>query len=238
MVDKTPGRIRRMFGQIAPRYDRMNHLLSMQTDRYWRFRTVRIVPPQGSAPILDVCCGTGDLAFAYRRRAHASAPVVATDFCHEMLRVARKRLERSKLDNMTFLEADTLHLPFRADTFQIVSVAFGLRNVVDTDGGLAEMTRVCRPGGHVAVLEFSMPTWGPARAAYSWYFRNVLPRLGQWLARNDQEAYHYLPDSVGQFPQGEALLERMRHAGLIDVRQHRFTMGVATLYVGTKGESP
>ena len=238
MVDKTPGRIRRMFGQIAPRYDRMNHLLSMQTDRYWRFRTVRIVPPQGSAPILDVCCGTGDLAFAYRRRSDASAPVVATDFCHEMLCVARKRLERSKLDRMTFLEADTLHLPFRADTFQIVSVAFGLRNVVDTDGGLAEMTRVCRPGGHVAVLEFSMPTWKPARAAYGWYFRNVLPRLGQWLARNDQEAYHYLPDSVGQFPQGEALLDRMRHAGLIDVRQHRFTMGVATLYVGTKGESP
>jgi len=235
MVDKNPNRIRRMFGQIAPRYDRMNHLLSLQTDRYWRYRTVRLVPPRGTAPILDVCCGTGDLALAYRRRADRKAVVVGSDFCREMLRIARRRREQSDLAGIDFVEADTLRLPFPDDLFQIVSVAFGLRNVADTDGGLREMTRVCQPRGRVAVLEFSMPSWQPGRALYGWYFRHILPRLGQWLARNDQDAYHYLPDSVGQFPQGEALLERMRRAGLHDVRQYRFTMGVATLYTGRKG---
>jgi demethylmenaquinone methyltransferase/2-methoxy-6-polyprenyl-1,4-benzoquinol methylase len=113
-------------------------------------------------------------------------------------------------------------------------VAFGLRNVTDTDRGLQEMARVCRPGGRVAVLEFSMPTARPLRAVYSWYFRHVLPRVGEAIARNRQGAYNYLPTSVGEFPQGEALAERMRAAGLARVDVHRFTFGIATLYVGEK----
>lgn len=236
MVDKSAARVRRMFGQIAHRYDRMNHLLSLQVDRYWRWRTVRRVAPAGRAPVLDVCTGTGDLAFAYRRRAAESVDVVATDFCHEMLEVASRRLARARHSRrLAFLEADTQALPFADNTFQIVSVAFGLRNVADTDRGLREMTRVCHPGGQVAVLEFSMPRRFPVRQLYAWYFRHVLPRLGQWLARNDQEAYNYLPESVGEFPSYEALVERMEDAGLTSVRYYPLTFGIATLYVGVKG---
>lgn len=236
IVDKSGERVRRMFGEIAPKYDRMNHLLSMNVDKYWRWRTVRIVRPTGDAPILDVCTGTGDLAFAFSRASGGEAPVVGADFCPEMLRIAEQKKRQRRLDDdrLRFVEADTQRLPFDDDHFQIVSVAFGLRNVADTDRGLSEMTRVCRPGGKVAVLEFSMPRWQPFRGLYGWYFRNVLPRVGQWLARNNESAYEYLPSSVGEFPMGEELAQRMRDAGLGTVRYYPFTLGVATLYVGEK----
>lgn len=234
-VDKSEARVRRMFGEIADRYDFLNHLLSLNVDRYWRWRTVRSVPPQGDAPILDLCTGTGDLALAYYRASRSAAPVVAADFCHEMLALGdQKRMRAGINGRVTFVEADAQRLPFPDNHFQIVSVAFGLRNVTDTDRGLAEMARVCRPGGHVAVLEFSMPRWQPFRAIYGWYFRHVLPRIGQWLARNRHSAYEYLPQSVGEFPQDEALAAKMRAAGLSSVRWQSLTLGIATLYVGQK----
>ena len=234
-LDKSTARIQEMFGEIAGRYDFLNRLLSLGIDRSWRRKTVKIVPPVGDAPILDVCTGTADLALAYWRAAKKKVPVVGTDFCRPMLAIAQEKCRRAgALERITLLEADTLRLPFSDDTFQIVSVAFGLRNVADTDAGLREMTRVCRPGGRVAILEFSTPTVWPLGAVYGWYFRNVLPRIGQALARNRQAAYNYLPQSVGRFPQGEALAERMRAAGLGDVRWRAFTFGVATLYWGKK----
>jgi demethylmenaquinone methyltransferase/2-methoxy-6-polyprenyl-1,4-benzoquinol methylase len=227
-----------MFGQIARRYDALNCILSFGIDRYWRWRTVQIVAPSGSLPILDVCTGTGDLAFAYTAVCigqKLSASVIGADFCHEMLEIARKKAERVGVDaRITFIEADAQNLPVPSDAFQIVCVAFGLRNVADTDRGLAEMTRACAPDGHVAVLEFSTPTWQPFKAIYGWYFRHVLPRIGKILARDSADAYEYLPTSVGEFPQGEALADRMRAAGLTDVRRYPLTLGVATLYVGTK----
>jgi demethylmenaquinone methyltransferase/2-methoxy-6-polyprenyl-1,4-benzoquinol methylase len=227
-----------MFGQIAPRYDFLNHLLSLGIDRYWRWRTVRRVQPEGTLPILDVCTGTGDLALAFDRAAGSKLRIVAADFCHEMLQIGRQKAADCGADQrITFLEADTQSLPLPSDAFQIVSVAFGLRNVADTNGGLAEMVRVAAPGGRIAVLEFSSPTWRPFKAAYGWYFRRVLPRIGQFVARNTTAAYEYLPASVGQFPQGEALAERMRAAGLTDVSCYPLTLGVATLYVGTKAVS-
>jgi demethylmenaquinone methyltransferase/2-methoxy-6-polyprenyl-1,4-benzoquinol methylase len=234
-VDKSPERVRQMFGQIARRYDFLNHLLSLGIDHYWRWRTVRRVRPTGQLPILDVCTGTGDLALAFDRAAGRKLNVVATDFCHEMLAIGREKAAKAgAAERITFLEADTQSLPLPSDSFQIVSVAFGLRNVADTDRGLAEMVRVAAPGGRIAVLEFSTPQWQPFKASYGWYFRNVLPRIGQFLARNSTAAYEYLPESVGQFPQGEALAARMRAAGLTDVRCYPLTLGVATLYVGTK----
>lgn len=237
-VDKSSDRVRRMFGQIARRYDFLNHLLSLGIDRYWRWRTVRIVRPSGTRPILDVCTGTGDLALAYDRAAGGSTSIVGADFCHEMLEIAReKAAKRGAASRVIFVEADAQELPVPSNWFQIVCVAFGLRNVADTNRGLAEMTRACAPGGHVAVLEFSTPTLQPFKALYGWYFRNMLPRIGQFFARNSAGAYEYLPASVGEFPQGEALLERMRAAGLTDVRRYPLTLGVSTLYVGRKAVS-
>ena len=234
-IDKSGTRVRQMFSEIAGNYDRMNHLLSMNIDKYWRWRTVKIVPPSGLHPILDVCTGTGDLALAYYKAADGKVQIEATDFCPEMLEVGEVKKKKLGINGQVrFQEADTQKLPFEDDTFQIVSVAFGLRNVADTDLGLREMTRVCGPGGKVAILEFSQPRWQPFRGVYQFYFKNILPRVGQALAKNKQDAYKYLPDSVGEFPHGEALAEKMRAAGLKDVFFKPLTFGVATLYVGTK----
>lgn len=234
-VDKSPDRVRRMFGQIAGRYDFLNHLLSLGIDLYWRRRTVRLVPPNGRLPILDVCTGTGDLALAYDRAAGGRTPIVAADFCHEMLAIGREKARRAGAGSrITFIEADAQSLPLPSEAFQIVCVAFGLRNVAETDRGLAEMTRVCASGGRVAVLEFSTPAKQPFKSMYGWYFRHILPRIGQLFSRNSSAAYEYLPTSVGEFPQGEALSARMGVAGLTDLRRYPLTFGIATLYVGTK----
>jgi demethylmenaquinone methyltransferase / 2-methoxy-6-polyprenyl-1,4-benzoquinol methylase len=234
-IDKSSARVRQMFGEIAGRYDFLNRVLSLGIDRSWRRRTVKLAPPIGTAPILDACTGTADLALAYWRAGGGKVPVVGTDFCQPMLEIGREKCRRTgALEQITLLEADTQALPFPNDTFQIVCVAFGLRNVSDTGAGLREMARVCRPGGRVVVLEFSTPTAWPLGTVYAWYFRHVLPRIGQALARNTQAAYNYLPQSVGHFPQGEALAEQMRAAGLGKVWLRPFTFGVATLYVGEK----
>lgn len=224
-----------MFGEIAPRYDLLNHLLSLNVDRYWRWRTVRRVAPQGEAPILDLCTGTGDLALAYARGNGPPVDILAADFCHEMLVVARRKAQRTGLaQRVQFIEADASRLPLPDGRFQIVCVAFGLRNVQDTDRGLSEMVRVCQPGGRVAVLEFSQPTWQPFKAVYQFYFRFVLPAIGQLMARNRHRAYNYLPASVAEFPSGPALVRRMEQAGLRDVSYEPLTFGIATLYVGTR----
>ncbi len=227
-----------MFGEISGRYDVMNHVLSGGTDYYWRWRTIRRVAPEGTSPILDVCTGTGDLALAYWRKYGGRIEVIGTDFTPEMLRIAERKRDARPLGTdaagLTFLEADTQHLPFDDDRFQIVSVAFGLRNVADTHAGLREMLRVCQPGGRVAVLEFSLPGNPILRWGYLKYFKYVLPRIGQWFARNQQAAYNYLPASVSEFPYGAALAEVMREVGMTDVTWTPLTFGVATLYVGRK----
>ena len=235
-VDKSSDRVRQMFGQIAGRYDFLNHLLSSGIDHYWRWQTVRRVPPRGELPILDLCTGTGDLAFAYDRAAGRPRENRRRRFLPRNARDRSPQGPRKPVADgrITFLEADAEALPLPTGAFQIVAVAFGLRNVADTDRGLAEMVRVTAPGGRVAVLEFSSPTREPFKSVYGWYFRHVLPRIGQFVARNSSSAYEYLPASVGEFPQGEALAERMRAAGLTDVRCYPLTFGVATLYVGTK----
>src|SRR5438552_2697064 len=186
-----------MFSAIAPSYDLLNHLLSCNIDKYWRWRTTRLVPPaltpnssprgrgeeesglfpggergEMPAPILDLCTGTGDLALAYDRAASGKVPIVGADFCHEMLVRAEAKAKRKKADQrIRFLEADAQHLPFPSDMFQIATVAFGLRNVTDTDKGIAEMVRVTQPGGKVAILEFSQPRGLLMGPLYRFYFR-------------------------------------------------------------------
>ena len=166
-LDKSSARIRQMFAQIAGRYDLLNHLLSLGIDRRWRRRTVRLAPPDGETKwILDLCTGTADLALAYGRASGPGVRIIGADFCRPMLAIARDKCRRvGAAGQIALVEADALQLPFGDDRFDIVCVAFGLRNVSNLDGGLREMVRVCRPGGRVAVLEFPPPgagCWGPS----------------------------------------------------------------------------
>ena len=236
-IDKSSARVRQMFGEIAGRYDLLNHLLSLGIDRSWRRRTVRLVPPakatgrsSTSAPARPTWrWPTGG-------RARGGLRIVGADFCRPMLAIGREKCRRAGAaePESRLLEADALHLPFADDTFQIVCVAFGLRNVSDTDRGLREMARVCRPGGRVAVLEFSMPTRVAAGPLYGWYFRRVLaadrPGAGEEPPRG-------LQLSSGQrravSPRPRPWLSGCGRPGS-GRRVYRFTFGVCTLYVGRK----
>lgn len=235
LLDKREPRIRRMFGHIAPSYDFLNHLLSLNVDHYWRWRATKLVRPEGNDPILDLCTGTGDLALAFDRAAQGGTAIVGADFCHEMLVLAGTKIgRRHAASRIRLVEADAQRLPLPDNLFQITTVAFGLRNVTDTDRGLAEMVRVTRPGGKIAILEFSRPRGRLFGWLYRWYFRNVLPLVGQLISRSKDNAYRYLPASVQEFPDGEDLAQRLRRHGLRDVAWHPLTFGIATLYVGTK----
>lgn len=225
-----------MFAEIAPRYDLMNHLLSLNIDKLWRSKTIRILKLRERVPVLDTCTGTGDLALSISAQLGNDTEVVGSDFCREMLTIAREkqRSRPTELPRLSFVEADTQALPFQSDYFQAVTVAFGLRNVADTELGLREMMRVCQSGGQVAVLEFSKPTMFGLSHAYNAYFKYILPRVGQSMAKNGSAAYEYLPQSVQEFPSGEELAKVMRGIGLTDVRMYTMTFGVVTLYVGRK----
>jgi demethylmenaquinone methyltransferase/2-methoxy-6-polyprenyl-1,4-benzoquinol methylase len=234
LLDRREVRIRRMFDGIAPRYDLLNHLLSLNVDKAWRRRVTRMVPAT-TGPVLDLCTGTGDLAFEYDRVCDGRVPIVGADFSGAMLTQAvEKSRRRGSHPRIRFVQADAQQLPFADNTFQVVTVAFGLRNVTNTERGLAEMARVCRPGGRVAVLEFSRPQHWLFGRAYRAYFRYLLPFVGQLFSRSGEKAYVYLPASVMEFPDGEALADRMRLVGMRDVTFTPLSFGIATLYVGTK----
>jgi demethylmenaquinone methyltransferase/2-methoxy-6-polyprenyl-1,4-benzoquinol methylase len=233
-VDKTGQRIQKMFGEIAPRYDLLNHVLSMNIDRRWRKFTVdklRLIP---GVPVLDACTGTGDLALEIATRHRGQFKVIGSDFCLPMLQLARKKGKDAgfSTDQLEFIEADTLQLPFDSDTFQATTVAFGLRNVSDTLGGLRELARVTKRGGEVAILEFSKPTAPGLKQAYEFYFLNILPKIGQSIAFNRESAYSYLPESVMEFPSGEGLVELMKEALIVDVVVYPLTFGISSLYLG------
>jgi len=222
-----------MFAEIAPRYDLVNRLLSGGIDTLWRRTTVRRAPPPAQGAILDVCCGTGDLALAYAAKAGSGVRIVASDFCRPMLDRGEEKARRAGRP-IEWIEADAMALPFGAAEFDLVTVAFGLRNIADTARGLAEMARVTRPGGRLAILEFSLPRFAPIRIGYLWYFRNVLPRLGNAVARNRSDAYSYLNQSVEEFPSGERLAGLVRGAGFDDVVMIPLSFGIATLTIATR----
>ncbi len=234
-VDKSDQRVRAMFASIAGRYDLLNHLLSFNIDRSWRRFTTRCVPPVPGVPVLDCCTGTADLALEYHRAGKGLSPVIGSDFCREMLQLGHRKVQDAGASkNIVLVEGDTQRLPLPGDTFGVVTVAFGLRNVRDTTRGIDEMIRVARPGGTVAILEFSRPRGKILGGLYLAFFRQILPRVGQALAPNGQGAYHYLPASVLQFPDGEDMLALLVSRGLTSVRQHPLTCGIATLYTGVK----
>jgi len=225
--------INRIFAAVAPRYDFLNHLLSFGFDRRWRRRTAARLSATLAHPdarALDLCAGTGDLALEIARV--TPGIVWASDFCHPMLQLAQAKARRDSR-RLQLLGADTLRLPFAEGTFDVVSAAFGFRNLANYRRGLEEMRRVLKPRGVVAILEFSLPQSGLVREIYRFYFRRILPRLGNWLS-GVQGPYSYLPASVELFPDCDEFAEWMRAAGFGEVRYERWTGGTVALHTGIR----
>jgi demethylmenaquinone methyltransferase/2-methoxy-6-polyprenyl-1,4-benzoquinol methylase len=224
--------VRGMFGRVAPHYDFLNHLLSFNMDRYWRayaVRRVRHILDRPGAHVLDLCCGTGDLSLALARRSRSV--VLGSDFCHPMLVSAQGKVEQ-RLARVALCESDALHLPVRDNSMDLVTVAFGFRNLADYAAGLAEMRRVLRPGGVMAILEFSQPPNALFRAVNNVYSGRILPWIGG-LVSGQPDAYTYLPDSVRKFPAAPELAEDMRRAGFQTVSYDYLTVGTVALHLGT-----
>jgi demethylmenaquinone methyltransferase / 2-methoxy-6-polyprenyl-1,4-benzoquinol methylase len=258
-------RVREMFTQIAPRYDLLNHLLSLEMDRIWRARTAKILQPileQEDAKILDLCCGTGDLAFALGRR--AKGRVWGADFAHTMLVRARgKALAEVASDKwrvasgksaplkskgaapeegssgaprqwtIPFVESDALQLPFADRSFDLLTAAFGFRNLANYEAGLLEIRRVLKAGGTIAILEFTEPKPGWFGDLYRWYFRAVLPKIGAMIS-GDKSAYTYLPKSVARFFPPRELSELMIGSGFESAEARLWTGGTVALHTGRK----
>lgn len=228
-------RVREMFTRIAPRYDLLNHLLSGQMDRLWRARVAREMRPilqRPDAVVLDLCCGTGDLAFALGRRSHAK--IIGADFSHTMLLRAREKAAHTNGGSrMEFFEADALRLPFADASFDLLTAAFGFRNLANYEDGLREMLRLLKPGGTLGILEFAEPAPGMLGDLYRFYTRSVLPKIGG-LISGDKDAYAYLPKSVARFFLPEELAELMRSMGFVHVRYVLMTLGSVALHVGVK----
>lgn len=223
--------VRGMFSAIAPRYDLLNHLLSLNTDRRWRRQAIDALGWQAAphGTYLDLCAGTLDLAMALARRPGFRGRVVGADFALPMLRLGRR-----KAPDLRALGADALDLPFAERTFDGCMVAFGVRNLADLDRGLGEIARVLKPAARAVILDFALPSAWPIRPLYLFYFRRVLPRVGRLVSKH-MSAYQYLPDSVADFPTPEALAERLAAAGFSRVAFQRLTFGIATLVWGLKG---
>jgi demethylmenaquinone methyltransferase / 2-methoxy-6-polyprenyl-1,4-benzoquinol methylase len=228
--------VREMFTSIAPRYDLLNHVLSFNIDRLWWGRTARkfeAILQRPGARVLDLCCGTGDMAFALRRRAGSgSARIMGADFSHAMLQRAAEKGRGTTLRPLQWIEADALRLPFPDGYFHLVTSAFGFRNLADYDAGLREIARVLAPGGECGILDFGEPG-GLIGRCYRVYFKKVLPAVGTVIS-GVRGPYAYLPASVERFPSPEEMLERMRRAGFRDASWTPYTFGVAGLYRGVK----
>jgi len=226
-------KIQKMFGAIAPRYDFLNRLLSFGIDRRWRTKAVRLLKYREGSRILDVATGTGDVALEIALRTPDSVRITGADFCKEMIDLGAVKVAASPYAGRIDLKvAPCEDLPFASDTFDSITIAFGIRNVVDRKLGLAEMWRVLRPGGRMIILEFSTPRSQLFRQLYYFYFRRLLPVVGGLFSRYN--AYKYLPDSVLEFPSQEEFSLMLAEAGFRNIHIHELTFGIATIYVGEK----
>ena len=223
--------VRDMFTSIAPRYDLLNHVLSLNIDRLWWRRAARTfahILAQPGARVLDLCCGTGDMAFALRRQSgKTSSEILGADFSHAMLRRAS---DKSVEKRLRWIEADALRLPFPGRSFDLVTSAFGFRNLADYDAGLREIQRVLRRGGECGILDFGEPD-GVLGSVYRIYFKHVLPKVGTFIS-GVPGPYAYLPASVERFPAPEQMSERMRACGFSEATWTPYTFGIAGLYRG------
>ncbi len=217
-----------MFAAIAPSYDLNNRLHSLWRDQAWRRAAVRFSGLQPGDRVLDVACGTGDLAMAFRRS--GAAHVVGVDFTTAMLRVAEDKRQQQKVDATAYIAGDAMRLPVADASVNVVSISFGIRNVADVGAALAEFGRVLRPGGRVLVLEFSLPGNRMLRAAYNAYFHHVLPHTASWIAGDRTGAYRYLPQSVNTFMSRKQMIAALSEAGFTDATSRPLTLGIAALY--------
>jgi demethylmenaquinone methyltransferase/2-methoxy-6-polyprenyl-1,4-benzoquinol methylase len=219
-----------MFGRVAHRYDLANHLLSANVDRYWRSHTVakvRDILQRPDARVLDLACGTGDLLIALERA--AGRGLLGSDFCHPMLTGASAKLERGRLKSVLF-ESDAMALPFRDASLDLITISFGYRNLANYRAGLIEMKRVLRPGGALAILEFTKPPNKAFASVYNWYSRTVLPVIGGAIS-GAPEAYKYLPESVRKFPDAPELARMMKETGFARVDWEYLSFGIAALHL-------
>lgn len=227
--------VKDIFNDIAPKYDLLNHLLSMNIDKRWRRKAMKYIGEEEKGHLLDVACGTGDFSIAASRA--GVKEVTGIDISANMVEIGRKKVHELGLDDRIDLRSgDSEQMEFRDATFDVVTVAFGVRNFEHLELGLKEMCRVLRPGGKVIILEFSMPEHFPMKQLYKFYFRHILPTLGGWISGN-KNAYTYLPESVMKFPQGQTFLDIMKNCGFETPIQRKLSFGIASLYVGKAGKA-
>ena len=233
-LDKAPDRIAGMFDAIAPRYDLLNHLLSAGIDRRWRAKAISSLKLTGRETLLDVCTGTADVALESRRSAPAAARVLGVDFSGAMLTHGLKKVRTAgETSRIALVQGDAMRIPAPTGSADAATVAFGIRNVQRPEVACAEMARVLRPGGRLAILEFGVPRVPWLSGAYMWYFRTVLPRIGRLISGHNA-AYTYLPASVGSFQPPESVMAMLREAGFADVRAQPLTLGIVYLYTGVR----
>lgn len=229
----TRNAVRQMFASVAPRYDFLNHFLSLGRDIAWRRVAAAALKETLGRPgsrVADICCGTGDLSFCLAR--HSQGVVLGADLCHPMLAIARHKAS-ARAPRIRFLEADALHLPFGDASLDAVTSAFGFRNLAHYVRGIEELRRVLKTGGRIAILEFSRVRGRVSGPLFRFYFHHILPRLGKWISGVDGP-YQYLPESVAKFPDQEVLAQKLRDAGFQNVSYVNFTGGVAALHLGEK----
>ena len=222
-----------MFDRISPKYDALNHLLSFNIDRVWRCKTAKAVAKSQPKTILDLATGTADLAIALAKQ-NPQARIIGMDISKKMLDIGKEKVNQRNLENQIELRlGDAAALPFEDDSFDAVTVAFGVRNFEDLGKGLSEISRVLKPGGQAVILEFSMPERFPVKQLYRFYFKHFLPKIGKWVSK-DNSAYSYLPASVEKFPKPIVFSHLLASFGLGKCNTKRLTMGVAALYVSNK----
>lgn len=224
--------VEEMFDNIAHRYDFLNHLLSMGIDNLWRIRAMKFVKKSNPTRLLDIATGTGDLAFEARKQM-PNVHITGLDLSEGMLSKARVKAEQRGLSNMEFVKGDSENLGFEDTTFDAVSVAFGVRNFENLEAGLQEIYRVLKPGGKLAVLEFSKPKAFPVKQIFNFYFKSILPTTGKMISK-DARAYEYLPESVQAFPEGKEFVEILERIGFKQCKNEALTFGICSLYTAEK----
>lgn len=236
-MDITPKKehIEAMFNDIAPTYDKLNHILSLGVDKIWRRKAVNRLIKKRPQVILDIACGTGDSSIAIVKacRKYGIPKVTGLDLSEGMLRVARQKVMRQGFDTINFQQADALHLPFEEESVDAVFIAFGIRNFEERPGTLREIRRVLRPGGRLVIVELSVPQPKLVRALYNLYFLHLLPFIGRVISGN-KSAYHYLPESVLHFPKPTEFLETIRNCGFESVNHKALSLGLCRIFEGVK----